>query len=260
MVIEVPAEAGFAVQVDGEIATITLNRPRQLNPQSPHTWHWLARVGADLDPAVRIVIVRGEGRSFSAGLDRAMLDPQGIEGVPGFAQIAASGAEMADVTISSFQDGFAWLARPDLVSIAVVQGHAIGAGFQLALACDLRIVADEAQFVMAEPKLGLVPDLGGTKRLVELVGYSRAADICLTARTVWSDEMMALGLATAVMAPKKIDAYLEKLVAQLVALPRAAVTATKGLLLSAADSTPEEQQRHEREAQYQRLIAMTAQL
>jgi enoyl-CoA hydratase/carnithine racemase len=258
--LEVPVEAGFDVRIDGAVATITLNRPRVLNPQSPHTWHWMALVGADLPADVRVVVVRGQGLAFSSGLDRAMLAPEGIEGAPNFVEIARSGPEAADATFAGFQSGFAWLARPDLVSIAVVQGHALGAGFQLALACDLRIVAETAEFTMAEPKLGLVPDLGGTKRLVELIGYSRAAEICLTARTVYADEVMALGLATAVLGPKKIEAYVTRLIDQLTALPRAAVTETKALLLAAADSTPDEQRRLERAAQFRRLVAMTSTL
>ena len=79
---------------------------------------------------------------------------------------------------------------PAVVSVAAVQGHAIGAGFQLALGADIRIVAEDAQFTMAEPTLGLVPDLGGTKRLVDLVGYSRAAEICLTGRRVGAEEAL----------------------------------------------------------------------
>jgi enoyl-CoA hydratase/carnithine racemase len=255
--LDVPAEAGFEIDVDGVVATISLNNPRQLNPQSPHTWHWLALVGADLPEQIRVVVVRGQGLAFSAGLDRAMLGAQGIDGVVTLAEIARSAPPDADATFEGFQSGFAWLARPDLVSIAVVQGHAIGAGFQLALACDLRIMLEDAQFVMAEPKLGLVPDLGGTKRLVELVGYSRAAEICFTGRTVWAEESIALGLATAVLSKKKLEPYLARLIEQIVALPAAAVAETKALLLAAADNTPDEQRRLEREAQYRRLIAMT---
>ena len=80
-----------------------------------------------------------------------------------------------------------------------MQGHAIGAGFQLALACDLRVLADDAQLAMAEVTLGLVPDLGGTKRLVELVGYSRALEICVTGRRMGAAEADRLGLATVVV-------------------------------------------------------------
>ena len=96
--------------------------------------------------------------------------------------------EARDRRSPSSRQAFSWLRRPDLVSIAAVRGHAIGAGFQLALACDLRVLTEDAQFTMAEVALGLVPDLGGTKRLVELVGYARALDICVTGRRVGAAE------------------------------------------------------------------------
>ena len=106
-------------------------------------------------------------------------------------------------TIDAYQRGFTFLRDPRFVSIAAVQGHAIGAGFQLALSCDLRVVADDAQFCMKESALGLVPDLTGTKPLVESVGYARALEICATARMVGADEAVAIGLAlTAVPADR----------------------------------------------------------
>src|SRR5438045_5096859 len=116
----------------------------------------------------------------------------------GPAGLAALPPEQADAAVESYQQGFGWLARPDLVSVAAVHGHAIGAGFQLALACDLRILADDAQFSMAEVRHGLVPDLTGTRRLVELVGYSRALEICATGRRLGAAEADRIGLATLV--------------------------------------------------------------
>ena len=95
---------------------------------------------------------------------------------------------------------------PQIVSVAAVHGYAIGAGFQLALACDLRVVADDVKFCMKEPALGLVPDLAGTKPLVDLVGYSRALEICATARYVESDEARQLGIATVVVPRDELDA------------------------------------------------------
>ncbi len=94
--------------------------------------------------------------------------------------------------IAGYQAGYRWLRNPRFVSIAAVQGHAIGAGFQLALACDLRILADDAKLCMKEPALGLVPDLTGTKPLVDIVGLARAIEICLTARMVGADEAAEL--------------------------------------------------------------------
>ena len=109
-------------------------------------------------------------------------------------------------TIDGYQSGFVWLSDPRIVSVAAVHSYAIGAGFQLALACDLRVVADDVAFCMKEPALGLVPDLAGTKALVELVGYSRALEICATARYVEADEAQQLGIATTVAPRSGIDA------------------------------------------------------
>ena len=101
--------------------------------------------------------------------------------------------------IDVYQRPFAMLADPRFVTIAVVEGHAIGAGFQLALCCDLRIVADDARFCMKEPALGLVPDLVGTKPLVAAVGYARALEICASARNVSGAEAGEIGLAQVVV-------------------------------------------------------------
>ena len=120
---------------------------------------------------VRVVVVRGEGRAFSAGLDLAVA--ASADG-PALAALTRLPPDEAADRIAGFQEAFSWLGRPDIVSIAAVQGHAIGAGFQLALACDLRVLTADAKFTMAEVNLGLVPDLGGTKPLVDAVGYARA--------------------------------------------------------------------------------------
>ncbi len=120
------------------------------------------RGGQLLPGSVRVVVLRGEGKSFSAGLDRQMLSPEGIPGEPSFVDLARSDDAALDAAIAGYQDAFTWWRRNDIVSIAAVQGHAIGAGFQLALACDLRVVADDVQFAMRETSLGLVPDLTGT--------------------------------------------------------------------------------------------------
>src|SRR5205807_4764750 len=85
--------------------------------------------------------------------------------------------------------------RDGLITIAAVQGHAIGAGFQLALACDIRIVTEGTLFCMREPAFGLVPDLAGTQALVELIGYSRALEIVATTRYVDGAEAVRIGLA-----------------------------------------------------------------
>lgn len=217
-------------------------------------WAELRRIGADLGGDVRIVVVRGEGRAFSAGLDLSAVSPDSAE-ADGFsiAALAQQPDELATQAIAAFQQAFSWLRRPDLVSIAAVQGHAIGAGFQLALACDLRVVAEDAHFTMAEVSLGLVPDLGGTKRLVELVGYARATELCLTGRRVGASEAGRIGLATSVVALADLDGAVSDLTAQILAAQRDAIVEVKALLLAAAGNTFPQQETAEREAQLRRI-------
>ena len=159
---------------------------------------------------------------------------------PPTASCRCPGCPQAEATarIAAWQQAFDWSSRPDLVSIAAVQGHAIGGGFQLALGCDIRILADDAQFTMAEPALGIVPDLGGTKRLVDLVGYSRAAEICLTGRRVGAEEALRIGLASRVVPDDDLDAAVEQTVAALLAVDRDAAAETKALLQHAARPHP----------------------
>jgi enoyl-CoA hydratase/carnithine racemase len=167
--------------------------------------------------------------------------------------VAALTPEESADRIASYQAGFSWLRRPDLISIAAVQGHAIGAGFQLALACDLRVVAEDVSFSMAEVTLGLVPDLTGSKRLVELVGYARALELCATGRRVGAAEADRIGLANLVVPGSELESATGDLVAALLAGNRDAVTEIKALLLAAMGRGFPEQERAEREAQTRRI-------
>lgn len=233
------------------VATITLDRPERLNSQTPALWESLTSIGSALPGTVRVVVLRGSGRAFSAGLDRSLFGP----GSP-VAGLATESADTAASRIAQWQRAFDWCSRPALVSVAAVQGHAVGAGFQLALGADIRIVAEDVQFCMAEPSLGLVPDLGGTKRLVELVGTSRATEICLTGRRVGAAEAAAIGLASRVVPTAGLDAAVAETVRLLLAVDRDAATETKALLLAARERGQQQQERAEREAQYRRLRAL----
>ncbi len=185
-----------------------------------------------------------------------MFTADGIDGAPGVLALASGSAQAATAQIADWQRAFDWRSRPSVVSVAAVHGHAIGAGFQLALGTDIRIVAEDAQFTMAEPTLGLVPDLGGTKRLVDLVGYSRAAEICLTGRRVGAAEAYAIGLASAVVPTDQLGGVIDRTVRDLLAVNRDAAAETKGLLLAAAANTQAHQEAAERDAQYRRLRSL----
>jgi len=240
------------------VATVTLDRPEVRNAQTSATWEALRAIGDALDPAVRVVVVRGAGDSFSSGLDRRLLTPEGLAGEQSTLELMRLPERELANAIARFQEGFTWLRRDQIISVAAVQGHAIGAGFQLALACDLRVLADDAQLAMREPSLGMVPDLTGTKPLVELVGYSRALEICATGRVVTADEARDLGLATAVVARADLDAAVEDLVAALTAAPHGAVSGTKALLRTAVSLDLDAQARAEREAQVRRFRELSA--
>ena len=249
-----PSEASGWVRADraGAVLTVTLDRPDQLNAQTPATWSTLAAIGRDLDPEVRVVVVRGAGRAFSAGLDRSLFDPS-PEVRGGLGELGRLPAEETQERIRGYQAGFRWLRAPGIVSVAAVQGHAIGAGAQLALACDLRVLTDDASLRLPETTLGLVPDLTGTSTLVEAVGYSRALEICLTGRAVGAAEARAVGLTTAVVPAAELDAAVADLVAALTAPPVGASRATAALVRSAVRNGPEVQDAAERAAQAQRL-------
>jgi len=249
--------AGVRLEVRGARATITLNRPEVLNAQTPRMWEALRAIGDGLDPAVRVVVVRGAGRAFSAGLDRQLFGAEGLDGMPGLMSLAAHPAERAEAMIAEFQKAFSWLHDPERITIAAVQGHAVGAGFQLALACDLRVLAEDAQLSMAETRLGIVPDLGGTLPLVRCVGYARAAEICLTGRRVPADEALRMGLANAVVPVDKLDTAVDELVAALLQAPAGAARETLRLLAAAADGPSlAEQMAAERAAQVRRLAEL----
>lgn len=243
---------GIRLDRDGPVATVTLCRPEAHNPQTPALWHRLRDIGRELPGDVRVVVVRGDGPSFSAGLDRAVLSEESPDSFC-LSRLARLPGQELEAQIARYQDGFGWLRRPDVVSVAAVQGHAIGAGFQLALACDLRVVADDARLSMAEVAFGLVPDLGGTKRLVELVGYARALEICLTGRSVTADEAYRIGLASLVVAASQLQDAVRDLTAALLAAPRGVTSEIKALIAAAAGNSYPEQEAAERAAQVRRI-------
>jgi enoyl-CoA hydratase/carnithine racemase len=248
-------ERGLTLDIDDAVATVTLSRPERRNAMTPRMWHGLAAIGAGLPPAVRVVVVRGAGPSFCAGIDLRLFTP---EGVPGEEQVPAGRDPQFDERIAGYQAGYTWLRDPAIVSIAAVQGHAIGAGCQLALACDLRVLADNASFCIKEPALGLVPDLTATKPLVDIVGLPRAIELCLTARTVGAAEAAELRLAELVVPVAELDGAVGDLVAALLATDAAAARATKALLLQAGGNTLAEQAAAERRAQAELLRARAA--
>jgi enoyl-CoA hydratase/carnithine racemase len=250
--------AGLVYDVKDAVAVLTLDRPRVRNAQTPRMWRALAAIGEQVPDDVRVVVVRGSGQTFSAGLDLATLEPTPDSDEETVGGLLALSDDELSATIEQFQRGFTWLRNPRFVSIAVVHGQAIGAGFQLALSCDLRVLSHDAQLCMKENALGLVPDLTGTQPLVEAVGYARALEICATTRMVSAEEAMAIGLANVVVPAAELEATVTDLVAALSAALPGAVRETKALLQEASGRTLDQQRQFEREAQVRRFRELAA--
>ena len=249
--------AGLEFSVEGPIAEIVLCAPERRNSHTPAMWRALAALGRSMPDEVRVLILRAEGPSFSAGLDRSMLndaavDVETVRGLLGSTDFAAAR------TIGEYQQGFTFLRDPNFISIAAVQGHAVGAGFQLALACDIRVVADNAVFCMKEPALGLVPDLTGLRPLVRQVGYARALEVCVRARNIDAQEAVALGLAHSAVPISDLASEVDAVVRSVLQSDTDAVRETKRLLQSAEDLDLEQQRTLESAAQIRRLRALAA--
>src|SRR6266487_1099778 len=158
-------------EVDGQlqVATITLARPEKLNAMDRQTFAELgsAAATAAADARVRAVLVTGEGRAFSSGLDVAEFSRR-------------ADLDEAEAVVGELQRAISALERLPKPVVAAVNGLAVGGGLQLAIACDLRIASEDAQFAAMEMRWAIVPDLGGTERLPRLIGLGRAKELILT--------------------------------------------------------------------------------
>jgi enoyl-CoA hydratase/carnithine racemase len=255
---ELLTTAGLRLEGSGRRADVVLAAPERRNAMSPTLWRALAAAGTWLRDHADVVVLRAEGPSFCAGLDRRAFTPAGIPGEVSLFALAALPSADADAAIAEYQEGFRVWSDGPFVSVAAVQGHAVGGGFQLALACDLRIAADDARFAMREPALGIVPDLGGTGTLLDAVGYARALEICATARWVSAEEAGRIGLVQGVVPVDGLSGATDTLVSAILANPAGAVLGTRELLRGAAGRTPVERRAAERAVQIGRLHALAA--
>ena len=177
----------------GRVATCTLDRPERLNAIDLETYDGIVAFAAQLqaDDQLWVGIITGGGdRAFSAGADLKKL----------LAQMEERGPGAAPPFVTAF--GGVGLAKP---LIAAVNGLAYGGGCELALSCDLRVLATGARLALPEPKRGLIPGWGGTQLLPRLVPRAVALELLLTGRDVGADEALALGLANRV-APDAVAA------------------------------------------------------
>ncbi len=221
----------------GRVGWLRLNRPEKLNAMNGTLWAELAELGPRLrdDPDLRALVVIGNGRAFSAGIDLGTFDAGSEGGAPGvLTDRTTDGREQA---IAAVQEGYLWLHEAWYPTIAAVRGYAYGAGMQLALACDLRVAAKGTRFGMLEAKYGLMPDLTGTQFLPRVVGPSKAKELVFTAAQVDADEALRIGLVNRVVEDAELDANVEALAEQLAGQPPIAIRWAKKAI-DAAGSMP----------------------
>ena len=222
--------------VDGHVGTCTLHRPQRLNSFTPEMWGELRALGDALlaDPGdLRVLIVRGEGRAFSSGIDTSVFaTADGLGGLGG-ERVAHDDPQVA--TVLTAQRSYLWLAEAPFLTIAAVHGFALGAGLQLALACDLRVVAEGTVLGLLEHRYGIMPDLTGTQFLPRLVGTGKALELITTSAEIDAAEAYRLGIAERLVAPEALDAEVADLAARIAAQPPLAVRGAKRAVRAVLD-------------------------
>ncbi len=232
-------------EVDGGVATITLNRPDALNSLEATLKGELLRAFRDAarDPAVRVVILTGAGRAFCAGQDlKERLQPSPTP---------------LDVEVRErFNPIVAAIRSLDKPVIAAINGVAAGAGASLAFACDLRIAAEPATFVLAFGRIGLIPDSGATWLLPRLIGLGRATQLMLLPDPLTAAEALRIGLVGRVVPTAELMAAAGALAATLAGAAPRALALTKRAMRRALDAGFEESLEYE--ASLQGIAGRTA--
>ncbi|WP_089961412.1 enoyl-CoA hydratase [Limnohabitans sp. 2KL-3] len=229
----------------GRVGVITLNRPAQLNALNDALMDALgqALLGLDADPDIGAIVITGSDKAFAAGADIAV---------------------MADWSyMDVFQSGFItrnWetIRQVRKPVIAVVAGYAMGGGCELALACDIVIAAESAQFALPEIKLAMLPGAGGTQRLPRAIGKAKAMDMCLSARMLNADEADRYGLVSRVVPDAELQAVTLKLATQIAGYSLPALMAIKESVNRAHEASLTEGILFERRALHARFASADA--
>jgi enoyl-CoA hydratase/carnithine racemase len=226
------------------VRTLTLNRPHRKNAIDPELWIALrdALNVAGRDGGVRALVITGAGGSFCSGADISV--PEDIH--PKYKL-----QRLTDVALA--------LHELPIPTVAKVTGVAVGAGWNLALGCDLVVATPESTFSQIFSKRGLSIDLGGSWLLPKLVGLQQAKRLTLLAETIDATEARALNLVTWVMPAAEIDAFVDNLTDRLAAGPPVALAASKALLNEGADRTMRDALANEARAQVGNFATADAQ-
>jgi enoyl-CoA hydratase/carnithine racemase len=194
-------------------------------------WRELREIGEELrdDPELRALVVIGEGRAFSSGIDTSVFAGDTLDGdtLETDRDAPRRHDDPAVDAIMQTQDSYTWLEEAPYVTIAAVRGYALGAGLQLALACDLRVFAEGTKAGLLEFKYGILPDLGGTQRLPRAVGAAKAKELIFTASQIDAEEAFRIGLTQRLVPDAELEPTARELAATIAAQPPLAVEGAK---------------------------------
>jgi 2-(1,2-epoxy-1,2-dihydrophenyl)acetyl-CoA isomerase len=225
---------------DSGVATIALNRPEKLNAfdATMHEELYSALDDAATDEEIRCVVLRGEGRGFSAGADLLEVVRE-ADGDPDLGEYLRN-------TYSRLVRRMVAIEKP---VVAALHGPVYGAGVGIALACDLRIAAESAKFSVAFIKIGLIPDAGVTFFLPRVVGLGRAMQMSMLGDAVDAEEAYRVGLVGKVVPDESLEEEARKLAEELAAMPTRALGRIKHALYSSFETDLETALEHEAEGQ-----------
>jgi enoyl-CoA hydratase/carnithine racemase len=212
-------------EVSEHIATITLNRPEKMNTISGPMLALLSELllKANADPDVRAIILTATGRAFCAGLDL-------VDATQGSGIGSQSSASAVSVNLDLRDAPPTVLFALDKPTICALNGSAAGYGLDIALGCDIRILARSAKLAAAFVKRGVVPESGGTWLLPRLLGWSKAAELIFTGRTLTAEQGVELGLASEVVADNELPGRARAVAAEIAANAPLAVQSAKRLM------------------------------
>jgi 2-(1,2-epoxy-1,2-dihydrophenyl)acetyl-CoA isomerase len=213
--------ADLVSQSDGPIHRLILNRPARRNALTPEIARGLAQEIDRVEESgeARVILLSGAGGHFCAGLDLHWLESLGE--TPDIADLQHG--------LSDFQSAVLAIVRCPIPVLAVVQGTAAGFGFDLALACDMRLAGASAAFTSAFARMGLVPDGGSTFSLPRLVGVGRALRMLMTDQTIDAHAALSIGLVEEVIEDSELDAGVRRIVGPLIAAADSSIRAIKRL-------------------------------
>jgi enoyl-CoA hydratase/carnithine racemase len=213
--------AELVSQSDGPIHRLTLNRPARRNALTPMVARGLAQEIDQIEETgqARVILLSGAGGHFCSGLDLRWLDTLGE---------APSTGELQH-GLSDFQAAVLAIVRCPIPVIAAIQGTAAGFGFDLALACDMRLAGSSASFTSAFARMGLVPDGGSTFTLPRLVGIGRAMRVLLTGQSIDAQEALSIGLVEEVIPDSELDAGVARVTEAITTAADSSVRAIKRL-------------------------------